>query len=191
MNIYMSIKNPTLLLHRKEQGFTLIELLIVIAILGVLAAALLVAIDPVEQLARGRDSGRKSTINQLGRAIEQYYTISGSYPPESGSAWANSLKNAGEIKIIPQNPIYANGAPECVGWVFQGYCYDVDPVGSSSYVVTGARAESKSEAAKIGCTGAGQVTWILWSSPDGRTGVYCGNSTFPNADAGPFGSNLK
>jgi prepilin-type N-terminal cleavage/methylation domain-containing protein len=39
-------------------GFTLIELLIVIAILGVLAVVVLVAINPIEQLARTRDGGR-------------------------------------------------------------------------------------------------------------------------------------
>ena len=45
-----------------SRGFTLIELLIVIAVLGVLAAVVLVAIDPGQQLARGRDSGRKPSI---------------------------------------------------------------------------------------------------------------------------------
>ena len=43
-----------------KKGFTLIELLIVIAILGVLAVVILVAINPQEQLARGRGGGRTS-----------------------------------------------------------------------------------------------------------------------------------
>jgi len=55
-------------------GFTLIELLVVIAILGVLAGAILVAINPLEQLARGRDAGRKSTVDELGHATQAYYT---------------------------------------------------------------------------------------------------------------------
>ncbi|EKD87098.1 MAG: hypothetical protein ACD_37C00044G0003, partial [uncultured bacterium] len=43
-----------------ESGFTLIELLIVITILGILATAVLAAINPLEQISRGRDTGSKS-----------------------------------------------------------------------------------------------------------------------------------
>ena len=54
------------------KGFTLIELLIVIAILGVLAVVVLVAINPVQQLARTRDAGRKSSVAQIGHAVAAY-----------------------------------------------------------------------------------------------------------------------
>ena len=47
-----------------RRGFTLIELLIVMAILGVLAVVVLVAINPIQQLARTRDTGRKSGVTQ-------------------------------------------------------------------------------------------------------------------------------
>ena len=39
-----------------SKGFTLIELLIVIELLGALAAGLLAAIDPFEQLKKGVDT---------------------------------------------------------------------------------------------------------------------------------------
>ena len=66
------MKLKSILRNFSSKGFTLIELLIVIAILGVLAAGSLVAIDPVEQLARARDSGRKSAVTQMGRALQAY-----------------------------------------------------------------------------------------------------------------------
>src|ERR1700704_6424972 len=71
-----------------EEGFTLIELLIVIGVLGVLAAALLVALNPLEQLARGRDAGRLSSVNQLGRAMQNYVTQQGTnvYPVSGTTA---------------------------------------------------------------------------------------------------------
>ncbi len=58
----------------QSRGFTLIELLVVIAILGILAAAVLIAVNPFERLAQTRDSGRKDSISFLGRATAIYYT---------------------------------------------------------------------------------------------------------------------
>ncbi|HVZ11492.1 MAG TPA: prepilin-type N-terminal cleavage/methylation domain-containing protein, partial [Patescibacteria group bacterium] len=48
-----------------SRGFTLIELLVVIAVIGVLAAIVLLAVNPTEQLARGRDANRISSIEGL------------------------------------------------------------------------------------------------------------------------------
>ena len=47
-----------------QLGFTMIELLIVITILGILAVAVLSAINPIEQINRGRDTGRQSDAEQ-------------------------------------------------------------------------------------------------------------------------------
>lgn len=57
----------------KQAGFTMIELLIVIAVLGVLAVAVLAAINPIEQINRGRDTGSRSDAEQLLSAIDRYY----------------------------------------------------------------------------------------------------------------------
>lgn len=61
-------------------GFTMIELLIVIAILGILAVAVLSAINPIEQINRGRDTGSKSDSEQLLSAIDRYQAFQGYYP---------------------------------------------------------------------------------------------------------------
>lgn len=65
-----------------RKGFTLIELLIVIAVLGILAVAVLSAINPVEQLRKARDAGRKSDAAELLNAYERYFTTWGCYPWE-------------------------------------------------------------------------------------------------------------
>lgn len=53
----------------REKGFTLIELLIVIAIIGFLSAAILVAVDPVKRIQDSRDAQRFSEVNSVLNAI--------------------------------------------------------------------------------------------------------------------------
>ena len=65
---------------RKNKGFTMIELLIVIAVLGILAVAVLAAINPIEQINRGKDTGNRSDSEQLVSAVERFYTTMGYYP---------------------------------------------------------------------------------------------------------------
>lgn len=54
---------------RKQKGFTLVELLVVIAIVGILAGALLVAINPQSMIQKSRDAKRLSDIDSLTKAI--------------------------------------------------------------------------------------------------------------------------
>ncbi len=55
-----------------KKGFTLIELLVVMAVLGVLATAVTMAINPVELLAQSRDAGRISDMDSLNKLISLY-----------------------------------------------------------------------------------------------------------------------
>ena len=62
---------------KSQMAFTMIELLIVIAILGILAVAVLAAINPIEQINRGRDTGSRSDAEQLLSAIDRFYAYKG------------------------------------------------------------------------------------------------------------------
>lgn len=73
------MKNTARFLIRKA-GFTLVELLIVIALIGVLAVAVLAAINPLEQLNRARDTGMESDASQLLAAIDRYYASQEKFP---------------------------------------------------------------------------------------------------------------
>ena len=66
----------------KLKGFTLIELLVVIAILGILAAAVLVAINPAKRQRQAQDAKRKNDIGALATEVQGYYTSpgAGTYP---------------------------------------------------------------------------------------------------------------
>ncbi|MCB9813499.1 MAG: prepilin-type N-terminal cleavage/methylation domain-containing protein [Pseudomonadales bacterium] len=74
-------------LTRKNSGFTLIELLIVVAILAIL---IMMAISTLpKQLEKARDSERKSDLQKIKIAFENYHNDNGCYPP------ANVLNNCG------------------------------------------------------------------------------------------------
>ena len=55
----------------KKKGFTLIEVLVVIGIIAILAAVVLVAVNPARQFKLARDSQRVSNVNAILNAVGQ------------------------------------------------------------------------------------------------------------------------
>src|SRR4030043_1582315 len=129
------------------KGVWLIELLLVMAILGVLAVVVLVAINPVQQLARTRDTGRKSAVTQMGRTLQSYFTgRNGKYlmttTPNCSipAGWITCLKTAGELKTEPSAIAYKFGT-NCTGGVnpanhgeHNGWCYSAAAKGGQAVV---------------------------------------------------------
>ena len=62
----------------RNKGFTLIELLVVVAIMGLLAALAVVALNNAR--ARARDARRVSDVKQFQTALELYYLDQNEYP---------------------------------------------------------------------------------------------------------------
>lgn len=59
---------------QSEKGFTLIEMLVVVAVVGILAAAVVSGIDPSKRFKEARDSQRKQIIGNLATAMETCFT---------------------------------------------------------------------------------------------------------------------
>ena len=151
-----------------QKGFTLIELLVVIAILGILAGAVLVGVNPIEQLARARDTSKLSTIGGLGRSVQSYYTSQSGVYPTANATWMTTLQTAGELKSLPSAPSSAP-CPAAGPNVQNGYCYNTN---ATPDAVVFALAESTNSFTKAGCS-TGQSVWIVWSSAAGKSGLTC------------------
>jgi len=59
------------------RGFTLIELMVVVAIIGIVMAAGIVAFSGAQRNAR--DAKRRADVDAISKALEQYYAETGSY----------------------------------------------------------------------------------------------------------------
>lgn len=92
------VYTETLSRGRKIAAFLIAFLLPIIAVIGILAVIILVAINPMRQIGQAKDAQRKGDIIQLRQAIELYYAEKSTYPRnllELSPKW---------IKMIPRDP---------------------------------------------------------------------------------------
>jgi len=87
----------------KKAGFTLIELMVVVAIIGILMAAGILAFSNAQQNAR--DSRRRADIDAMSKAMEQYYQNNNSAYPVTAGAIATYFPS-GSIPADPQGAAY-------------------------------------------------------------------------------------
>ncbi|SEM88648.1 type II secretion system protein G (GspG) [Stigmatella aurantiaca] len=86
--------------RRRNRGMTLIEIMVVITILGLIAAAVGVAVIP--QLNQARRDRAELDIKSIQNALKLYYTKKGNYPDT-----ATGLRGLVEIQAleaIPRDP---------------------------------------------------------------------------------------
>jgi prepilin-type N-terminal cleavage/methylation domain-containing protein len=85
--------------NNKQRGFTLIELLIVIGIIAILAAAVIIAINPGQQFKQARNATRWSHMNSVVNATYSYMISSGGSYPNCGSPAITEGGNLVDISL--------------------------------------------------------------------------------------------
>lgn len=88
----------TVLQKNIKDGFTLIEVLLVIAILAILAAVVIVALNPAKQFGEAQNAQRRSDVRSILDAVHQY-TIDnyGSLPSEEIPSGTTCTDDGAEI----------------------------------------------------------------------------------------------
>lgn len=108
-----------------QKGFTLIEILLVIGIIAILAAVVIVAINPARQFAQARNAQRLSNVNTILNAVHQYAVDNSGILPTSiptssdcsGTATNEICKTEGtctslvDLSVLTADEIYLVSMP--------------------------------------------------------------------------------
>lgn len=95
-----------------QKGFTLIELLVVIGILAVLLAITLIAINPARQFAQANDTKRRSDVNAILNAVNQYMADNnGELPPGGITGTAQNIADGAADICGAIVPLYIAALP--------------------------------------------------------------------------------
>jgi prepilin-type N-terminal cleavage/methylation domain-containing protein len=123
-----------------KKGFTLLEILLVIAAIGILAAIVIVAINPNRQLSQVRDTQRQSNVNNIQKALTQYSIDNSIYPLAITDEGQEICAPGGSVDCIDLSselvPVYLAQIPvdsDATG-DGSGYRVGINPINSRLFV---------------------------------------------------------
>ena len=128
-----------------QKGFTLIELLVVIGILAVLLAITLIAINPANQFAKANNTKRRSDVNAILNAVNQYMADNKGVLPTGIGTTASTIANTGADLCTVLVPRYIAALP-------------VDPQTNSGAEVTDCGAAYDTNYEIVQSTGDSRIT---------------------------------
>jgi len=117
-----------MIMIKNKKGFTLIELLIVIAIISILAAAVVIGINPARHFRNARHATRWNQMNSIATAVYSYAVEHAGAFPEDPDADQYCIGDEGSPAVIITDPADPNctDPPDC--------CWCCDTAGDSILV---------------------------------------------------------
>jgi prepilin-type N-terminal cleavage/methylation domain-containing protein len=185
-----------------KKGFTLVELLIVIAILAVLAAAVVIVLNPGELLAQARDSQRLSDMDTMKSALTIYISQV-STPVLSTNCLASATKGCCNVtSCAASTPFTGTGvasvrtgnAVSGTGWVDVNFTtmfggspipfLPLDPTGSTTYFYSYIATASPTHTFEINARLESEKHRGKMALDGGNKSCLCGGATCTSANIG-------
>jgi uncharacterized RDD family membrane protein YckC len=160
-----------------------------LALVGILAAVVLLALDPARQLDRAKeaqlindihdssdkyeidtrrkqDDDRKFIVTQLATAQMIYFEENNSFPPVTNT-WITDIfeRGGGSFPPMEIEDVYTLNACDANAGSENGFCYQFQGTNAILY----SRQSSNYERDKC----PGKVSWFVYSTADGRDGIVC------------------
>lgn len=111
------MKLPNISAGRSRHGFTLLEMLLVVAMIAILAAIVIIAINPLKQLADTRNAQRKVDVDTILNAVYQYTIDNNAVPAGLTTSATEICKTGGtctgllDLSVLANNQKYVVSIP--------------------------------------------------------------------------------
>ncbi len=164
----------------QRKGFTLLEILLVIAAIGILAAIVLVAINPNRQLAQARNAQRRSDILAISNAVYQKIL-------DEANAGTSTTINAITTTVAEIYKSGSSGTPTtgCTGAPLDMATVALDAAADVVPTYLGAIPQDPSEAGLVSGSVCSGYTIVKDSATNPRVTVAAPNTELIGVSGGP------
>lgn len=151
------------MIKQAVRGFTLVEILLVLALLAIITGITLVALNPLEQIAKTNDAKTKQSVNQLGGLTTAYYAQKQAFPV-ADSNWMDDLIANADLGERPDPPSQACSPAASRD---NNFCLQLSGGQAIVYARLIANAEDKK------CPVASEVPYFAFFTSRGSSCIVC------------------